>query len=455
MPFWARRFCKAAFLFYLALFICIFLKQPDVGEKLFYHGYEKFSRHMTSSQYFLSVLPSVTLIHSWTPVRPPDQDYVVNGPSWTVMALIWVWFLYPCAAALLMRLPDSRVHIFVGACVVACFLPFTFLQPWAHPPQLVAGTNPKATAFNLLYEWPPFIAPRFLAGVAAAEAYRRRDMSLPRRAAAWYEPMLADVFVVAACAIAAFTPYSGDMQPACKLRQGSLSGPCLLWQPEDPGFGHRAPRLGFEILFDVALLPLWLLVFYYGGLESESGYTGPILWLCRTPVMSHLGKWVWGMYIFREPVHIAILLLVPAKMRCGMEGLMRCMAVDAHGHPRILYTAFSDLQPLVWVMYVVALVTVSAVLTEFVDTHVSAAMIKLAPDMPAPVQDKSRPALPQRGAAQTFPSDNGTIGERTRLLGGVSGGMGLTGAEEKNKNGEGRQDRLSSDRQDRYRQVSV
>ena len=86
---------------------------------------------------------------------------------------------------------------------------------------------------------------------------------------------------------------------------------------------------------------------------------------------------------------------------------------------------------------------------------VSAAMIKLAPDMPAPVQDKTRPALPQRGAAQTFPSDNGTIGERTRLLGGGSGGMGLTGAEEKNKNGEGRQDRLSSDRQDRYRQVSV
>jgi hypothetical protein len=32
MPFWARRFCKAAFLFYLALFICIFLKQ--VGRRV-------------------------------------------------------------------------------------------------------------------------------------------------------------------------------------------------------------------------------------------------------------------------------------------------------------------------------------------------------------------------------------------------------------------------------------
>jgi len=68
----------------------------------------------------------------------------------------------------------------------------------------------------------------------------------------------------------------------------------------------RCARSGFEILFDVALIPLWLSAFYFGGLECEHGYSGPIIWLCRTRVMTYLGKWVWGMYIFRE---VALFLL--------------------------------------------------------------------------------------------------------------------------------------------------
>jgi hypothetical protein len=398
-----------------------------VGETLFLGGYAEFARNMTSSQYFLSVLPSATLIHSWVPVRPSEQDYLVNGPSWTVMTLIWVWLLYPVAAALLLRLPDSHVHIALGACVVACFVPFTFLQPWAHPPRLIAGTNAKATAFNLLYEWPPFIAPRFLSGVATAECFRRRHALVPRYVSAWWEPLISDAALLAAFSAAALVPYTGDQRPTCRLRKGSLAGPCLLWEPEDPGFGHRAPRLGFEVLFDVVLIPLWLVVFYYGGFETEGGCTGPVMWVCRLPVMAYLGRWVWGMYIFREPVHILILLVLPPKIRCGLQGLRRCIALDPDGHPRILYTGFSDLQPTAWVTYVVALTAVSAVLTEFVDKYVSAAVMKLAPEMPKsihepkPIHDKARPSLAARGLGAPG-GGTGATSERCSLLAGRVGG---------------------------------
>ena len=103
-------------------------------------------------------------------------------------------------------------------------------------------SNAKATAFNLLYEWPPFVVPRFIAGVAAAEFLRRRDSATslaPRHRAAWWLPFIADVCLLAGWAVAALIPYTGDMSPACELRKGSLQGPCLLWYPEDPGFGHR------------------------------------------------------------------------------------------------------------------------------------------------------------------------------------------------------------------------
>lgn len=116
-------------------------------------------------------------------------------------------------------------------------------------------------------------------------------------------------------AICASVPYTGDMSPACELRKGSLQGPCLLWYPEDPGFGHRASRLGYECFFDVALLPLWLTAFYFGGFDSEHGWAGPITTLSRSRPLSHLGRWVWGMYIFREPVHILLLLALPARIR--------------------------------------------------------------------------------------------------------------------------------------------
>jgi len=167
---------------------------------------------------------------------------VVNGPSWTIMTLAWVWLSYPAAASVLLRASDSGLPLLTLACMVAVFVPYTFLQPWGHPPQLVPGSNAKATAFNLLYEWPPFVAPRFIAGVAAAEFLRRRDATAslpPRHRASWWLPFIADVCLLAGWALAALIPYTGDMSPACELRKGSLQGPCLLWFPEDPGFGHR------------------------------------------------------------------------------------------------------------------------------------------------------------------------------------------------------------------------
>ena len=72
--------------------------------------------------------------------------------------------------------------------------------------------------------------------------------------------------------------------------------------------------------------------------------------------MAPLSRWVWGMYIFREPVHIALLLAIPPKLRCGMDSLMDCVGIDdATGTAGLTYTRFYDMQPWVWVVYVLAL----------------------------------------------------------------------------------------------------
>jgi hypothetical protein len=74
----------------------------------------------------------------------------------------------------------------------------------------------------------------------------------------------------------------------------------LAWSPSLPSptptptptsLYRRASRLGFECFFDVALLPLWLCAFYFGGFESEGGWNGPIIALCRSPVIGYLGRW--------------------------------------------------------------------------------------------------------------------------------------------------------------------
>ena len=57
-------------------------------------------------------------------------------------------------------------------------------------------------------------------------------------------------------AIAALTPYTG--------------GP-------DPGFGHRCARSGYEIMFDVGLIPVWLAVFYLGALDTQRASPGPLI----------------------------------------------------------------------------------------------------------------------------------------------------------------------------------
>lgn len=68
------------------------------------------------------------------------------------MTLAWVWLAYPSAAVAFMRVSDSRLPMATLVCMMAVFVPYTFLQPWGHPPQLVPGSNARATAFNLLYE---------------------------------------------------------------------------------------------------------------------------------------------------------------------------------------------------------------------------------------------------------------------------------------------------------------
>jgi hypothetical protein len=339
------------------------------------------------------------------------------------MTLIWIWFAYPLAAAVTMRQRDANIAMAV--CLVACLLPYTFVQPWDRrcawreqavhhalgsvamqgmlslasaasspsnsncrrqapgmhcPPYMTHKEQPNTdhghhplttqpshyygTAFNLLYEWPPFVLPRFLAGVATAELFRRRDASgVPRNRADWWGPFALDALLVLGWALAAFIPYTGG---------------------SDPGFGHRCARSGYEILFDVALIPLWIGAFYLGGLDSEHGYCGPLLWLCRTRVMGYLGRWVWGMYIFREPVHIAILLAIPPKFRCEMDTLMDCVGIGDDGKGYLLYTRFADMQPWVWVVYVVALGFVSAILTEFVDKYVTGVLMRIAPKLPPP-----------------------------------------------------------------------
>ena len=291
---------------------------------------------------------------------------------------VWIWLAYPLAASVIMRQKDANIAMVV--CLLGCLLPYTFVQPWDH-------SHYYGTAFNLLYEWPPFVLPRFLAGVATAELARRRDYSgAGRTSANWWVPFSTDGLLLLGWALAAFIPYTGGA---------------------DPGFGHRCARSGYEILFDVALIPLWLGAFYLGGLDSEQGHCGPILWLCRTRVMTYFGKWVWGMYIFREPVHIAILLAIPPKLRCTMDTLMDCVGIDDDGKAGLNYTRFYDMQPWVWVIYVMSLGIVSAVLTEFVDKYVTGTFMRIAPKLPSP---DGRPS-----------PENAMDDESVRLLGGASG----------------------------------
>ena len=167
LPFWVGRFLKTAFMYYLALVICIILKNPNTEPPIFLGGYQKYPTKMTETDYAWAVMPSLLVTHPWAPWLPSNKDDVVNGPSWTVMTLIWLWLFYPLASALI-RKHDARAALVV--CLVACVVPYTFVQPWA-------STQWYGTAFNLLYEWPPFVLPRFLAGVATAELLRRRDSS--------------------------------------------------------------------------------------------------------------------------------------------------------------------------------------------------------------------------------------------------------------------------------------
>jgi hypothetical protein len=287
LPFWIGRFLKTAFLYYLALIICIVMKNPNMKPALFVGGFQRYPVPMSNSEYVLSVIPSLTVLHPWTPFRASNVDDVVNGPSWTVMTLIWIWLAYPLAASATLRHKDANLTLVI--CLVACLVPYTFVQPWA-------GKQWYGTAFDMLYEWPPFVLPRFLAGLATAELFRRREASFgSRRTTAAWVPFVPDVLLLAGWALAEFIPFTGGA---------------------DPGFGHRCARSGYEILFDVALIPLWLAVFYLGGLDHANGHCGPFLWVCRSQPMAYLGKWVWGMYIFREPVHLAVLLAIPPKHRC-------------------------------------------------------------------------------------------------------------------------------------------
>ena len=90
------------------------------------------------------------------------------------------------------------------------------------------------------------------------------------------------------------------------------------------------------------------------------------------------------MYIFREPVHIAILLTIPPKIRCDMDTLMDCVGIADDGKAGVLYTRFADMQPWVWGVYVVALGLVSAILTEHIDKYVTGVLMRIAPKLPAP-----------------------------------------------------------------------
>ena len=83
-PFWLGRFMKTTFLYYLALVFCIILKYPNYKPPLFLGGFQLYEVPMTTSDYLLAVLPSLTVLHSGWPVQASNKDDVVNGPSWTV-----------------------------------------------------------------------------------------------------------------------------------------------------------------------------------------------------------------------------------------------------------------------------------------------------------------------------------------------------------------------------------
>lgn len=77
----------------------------------------------------------------WVDVRCHSSEYIVT-PSRDVcfffpvlavcmkqvMTLIWIWFAYPLVAAVTKRQRDANIAIVV--CLVACLLPYTFVQPW-------------------------------------------------------------------------------------------------------------------------------------------------------------------------------------------------------------------------------------------------------------------------------------------------------------------------------------
>jgi hypothetical protein len=50
------------------------------------------------------------------------------------------------------------------------------------------------------------------------------------------------------------------------------------------------------------------------------------------------------MYIFREPVHIAVLLAIPPRARCSEEVLTSCVALSDDGSEGRSYSWFADLQ---------------------------------------------------------------------------------------------------------------
>ena len=84
---------------------------------------------------------------------------------------------------------------------------------------------------------------------------------------------------------------------------------------------------------------------------------------------------------------------------------MDCVGIDNEGRAGLTYTRFYDFQPWVWGLYVVLLGAVSAVLTEFVDKHVTRVLMRLAPKLPPP---DGKPA----------PPSDATGGESVRLLAG-------------------------------------
>ena len=79
LPFWVGRFMKTAFLYYLALVICIVLKSPNMEPPLFVGGYDKYPLSMTNGEYVSALMPSLAVLHPWVPYQESDKDYVLRA----------------------------------------------------------------------------------------------------------------------------------------------------------------------------------------------------------------------------------------------------------------------------------------------------------------------------------------------------------------------------------------